>query len=144
MATAPSPGRPLVLIVDDVQDAREIYAAYLEHRGFEVAVAAEAKTAWTIALERRPGVIVMDYSLPLVDGLTTTRLLREDPRTWDIPILVLTGHSTIVTPTGAQAAGASSLVSKPCLPEVLEAEIMRLLAGAAEFRHIRGMTGVAA
>ena len=144
MPSPPVADRPLVLIVDDVQDARDIYAAYLEHRGFEVAVAADAKAAWTVAVERVPRVIVMDYSLPLVDGLTTTRLLREDARTAAIPVIVLTGHSTIVTPASARAAGASSLISKPCLPEVLEAEIVRVLAGGADFRHIRGMTGVAA
>jgi two-component system cell cycle response regulator DivK len=88
---------------------------------------------------RTPDVIVMDFSLPGMDGLSATRLLKRDPQTTHVPIIILTGHAHIVTAVAAREAGASVLAIKPCLPDTLEAEIRRLLAGGGgEFRYVPG------
>jgi two-component system, cell cycle response regulator DivK len=136
----PAAAPPLVLIVDDVEDTRDIYAAFLRHRGFEAVVASDAQEALAIARARSPHVIVMDYALPGGDGLAATRQLKQDPRTRAIPVILLTGHTIKVTPAAAREAGASSFTTKPCLPEILEAEVQRLLtAASAEFRYVRGV-----
>jgi CheY-like chemotaxis protein len=127
-----------VLVVDDVEDMRSIYAEYLQHRGFQALVASDAEAAKTMAVERHPDVIVMDYSLSGSDGLTATRQLKQDVRTAGIPIIILTGHLILasVSPAAVSQAGANTLAIKPCLPDVLEAEICRLLAGGRDFRCV--------
>jgi len=127
-----------VLVVDDVDETCMLYAEYLERRGFSALVASGAEAARTMALERRPDVIVMDYSLGHSNGLVVTRELKQDARTAGIPVIILTGHVTLaaVTPAAAREAGASTLAIKPCLPDVIETEIRRLLAGRADFRYV--------
>src|SRR5437762_7896014 len=127
---------PLILIVDDVEDTVLIYASFLEYRVFRTATAGTAKKTLDIATEQRPAVIVMDYALPGTDGLSAVRQLATDPGTAQIPIIMLTGHVETVRPDTVRAAGARSLVTKPCLPDVLEAEIRRLLAGDRGFRSM--------
>jgi|SRR6266850_2693283 len=133
-----SESAPLILIVDDVEDTVLIYASFLEYRGFRTATAGTAKKALEIATEQRPAVIVMDYALPGADGLSAARQLATDPATAHIPVIMLTGHVETVRPDTVRAAGARSLITKPCLPDVLEAEIRRLLAGDHGFRSMRG------
>jgi two-component system cell cycle response regulator DivK len=141
MASLPPTSRhptPLVLIVDDVEDTRLIYAVFLKHRGFDVSVAGTAKAALGIVAERRPDVIVMDFSMPGTDGLAATRQLASDPTTAHIPVILLTGHVEMISTDAVKAAGARRLIIKPCLPEILEAEITGLLEGDMEFRRLRG------
>jgi len=127
-----------VLVVDDADDARMLYAEYLERRGFKALVASGAETAKAMALARHPDVIVMDYSLAGSNGLTVTRELKREARTADIPVIILTGHVALaaVTPATVREAGASTLAIKPCLPDVIETEIRQLIAGRAEFRYV--------
>ncbi len=141
MAALPSPpsGAPLILIVDDAEDTRFVYASFLQYRGFEVVTAVDAKAAMASMASRTPDVIVMDFSMPGMDGLSATRLLKLDPQTTHVPVIILTGHAHIVTVAAAREAGASVLAIKPCLPDTLEAEIRRLLAeGGDDFRYVRG------
>jgi CheY-like chemotaxis protein len=100
--------------------------------------AVDAKAAMASTVSRTPNVIVMDFSMPGMDGLSATRLLKRDPQTTHVPVIILTGHTHIVTAAAAREAGASVLAVKPCLPDMLEAEIRRLLAeGGGEFRYVR-------
>jgi CheY-like chemotaxis protein len=130
---------PLILIVDDVEDTRQLYAAFLQHRGFQTVEADGAKPALTIAAARRPSAIVMDFAMPDGDGLTATRQLTESTTTSHIPVIVLTGHIELVTRDEARAAGARRFITKPCAPEILEGEIRALLAGDTAFRATSGM-----
>ncbi|MEN3340412.1 MAG: two-component system, cell cycle response regulator DivK [Acidobacteriota bacterium] len=118
----------LVLVVEDYQDAREMYAAYLQFSGYEVAEATDGVQAIEKTLELMPDIILMDLALPKMDGWEATRRLKSDERTRHIPIVALTGHALAGHAEGARQAGCDSFVTKPCLPDALVAEIERMLA----------------
>jgi two-component system, cell cycle response regulator DivK len=118
----------LVLVVEDYQDAREMYAAYLQFSGYEVAEATDGVQAIEKTLELMPDIILMDLALPKMDGWEATRRLKSDDRTRHIPIVALTGHALAGHAEGARQAGCDSFVTKPCLPDALVAEIERMLA----------------
>lgn len=120
---------PLVLIVDDVDHGREICSEYLEFRGFRVATAADGQEALDKAFELLPDVILMDLSLPKIDGWEATRRLKQDERTRLIPVVALTAHALASAHEKARDAGCDSVVTKPCLPKDLEAEVRRQLEG---------------
>ena len=120
-------GQPLVLVVEDYQDAREMYAAYLEFSGYRVAEATNGVEAIEKALDLMPDIILMDLALPKMDGWEATRRLKMDERTSHIPIVALTGHALAGHAEGARQAGCDSFVTKPCLPDALVAEIRRML-----------------
>ena len=122
---------PLVLIVDDVDHGREICSEYLEFRGFRVATAADGQEALDKAFELLPDVILMDLSLPKIDGWEATRRLKQDERTRAIPVVALTAHALASAHEKAMEAGCDSVVTKPCLPRELEAEVRRQLEGRA-------------
>jgi two-component system cell cycle response regulator DivK len=119
--------RQLVLVVEDYQDAREMYAAYLQFSGFDVAEASNGVEAVEKTTELLPDIVLMDLALPRMDGWEATRRLKGDPRTRQIPIVALTGHALAGHAEGAREAGCDSFVTKPCLPDALVAEIRRLL-----------------
>ncbi len=118
----------LVLVVEDYQDAREMYAAYLQFSGYRVAEATNGIEAIDKAIQLLPDIILMDLALPKVDGWEATKRLKSDPRTKDIPIVALTGHALAGFAEGAREAGCDAFVTKPCLPDALVAEIRRMLA----------------
>jgi CheY-like chemotaxis protein len=126
--TTPDAGQPLVLVVEDYQDAREMYAAYLQFSGYRVAEATDGIEAIEKTLELLPDIILMDLALPKMDGWEATRRLKSDERTKDIPIVALTGHALAGFAEGARVAGCDAFVTKPCLPDALVAEIQRMLA----------------
>jgi two-component system cell cycle response regulator DivK len=133
--------QPLVLVVEDYQDAREMYAAYLQFSGFEVAEATNGIEAIEKAQRLMPDIILMDLALPRMDGWEATRRLKSDERTRKIPVVALTGHALAGHAEGARQAGCDAFVTKPCLPDALVAEIRRLLDGqptGAEGRAPRG------
>jgi CheY-like chemotaxis protein len=121
---------PLILLVDDFEDNREMYALFLTHSGFKVAEAATGQEALERAFELLPDLIVMDLSLPGLDGWEATRRLKDDARTRHIPVLVLTSHALEGFSEGAKEAGCDGFVTKPCLPDQLTAEIRGMLADA--------------
>ena len=121
-------GQVLVLVVEDYQDAREMYMAYLQFSGYRVAEATDGFEAVEKTIELLPDIILMDLALPRMDGWEATRRLKSDERTKDIPIVALTGHSLAGFAEGARLAGCDAFVTKPCLPDALVAEIQRMLA----------------
>ena len=124
--------QPLVLVVEDYQDAREMYAAYLSFSGYRVAEATNGVEAIEKTIELMPDIILMDLALPRMDGWEATRRLKLDERTRHIPIVALTGHALAGHAEGARQAGCDAFVTKPCLPDALVAEIQRMLALRAE------------
>ena len=126
-ATPQKRDRQLVLVVEDYQDAREMYAAYLQFSGFDVAEAANGIEAVEKTTDLLPDIVLMDLALPRMDGWEATRRLKADQRTRHIPIVALTGHALAGHAEGAREAGCDAFVTKPCLPDALVAEIRRLL-----------------
>lgn len=116
-----------MLVVEDYSDAREMYAAYLQFSGFDVAEATNGVEAIEKAQSLTPDIILMDLALPRMDGWEATRRLKADDRTRHIPIVALTGHALPGHSEGARQAGCDAFVTKPCLPDALVAEIKRLL-----------------
>jgi two-component system, cell cycle response regulator DivK len=126
--------RPRVLLVDDYPDAREMYTEYLEFSGFEVVGAENGMEALQRAVDAEPDIILMDLSLPIMDGWEATRRLKADKRTASIPVVALTGHALAGISEGAKKAGCDAFVTKPCLPEDLVKEIRRILDTTANKR----------
>ena len=128
MATTESRGdRCLVLIVDDDPDQREMYGRYLTARGYPVLLATHGGEAVELARQTRPDAIVMDLSMPHVDGWEATRRLKRDPSTRRIPVIACTGHIIGTSAERAFDAGCDAYVTKPCLPRDLVLEIQRVL-----------------
>jgi two-component system cell cycle response regulator DivK len=121
------PSRPRVLLVDDYPDARDMYGEYLEYSGYDVIQAANGMEAIQRAFEDLPDIILMDLSLPVMDGWEATRRLKANHRTSSIPVVALTGHALAGNFEGARKAGCDAFVTKPCLPEDLVKEIKRVL-----------------
>ena len=117
----------LVLVVEDYQDAREMYAAYLRFSGYRVVEATNGLEAIEKTIELLPDIILMDLALPKIDGWEATKRLKSDERTKHIPIVALTGHAHAGFAEGAREAGCDAFVTKPCLPDALVAEIERML-----------------
>jgi two-component system, cell cycle response regulator DivK len=122
---------PLVLIVDDYADGREVCAEYLAFRGYRVATAEDGFDALEKTRALAPDVILMDLSLPRLDGWEASRRLKADERTRHIPIIALTAHSLSSARDKAVAAGCAAVVTKPCPPRDLEEEVRRQLRADA-------------
>jgi CheY-like chemotaxis protein len=97
-------------------------------KGFRVITAADGPTALLAARTERPDVIVMDLSLPHMDGWEATRRLKRDPRTEHIPVVACTAHVLGRSCERAVDAGCNAYLTKPCLPVELFAEVQRVLA----------------
>lgn len=117
----------LVLVVDDFDDNRSMYAVYLTYSGYDVVEAADGQEAVETAGVRMPDLIVMDLSLPVMDGWEATRRLKASERTRHIPIIVLTGHAVAGQARDVRKAGADAFLAKPCLPEMLVEKVQELL-----------------
>jgi two-component system cell cycle response regulator DivK len=123
----PRRAMPLVLVVDDFEDNRAMYAVYLTYSGYDVLEAADGREAVDVASTRIPDLIIMDLSLPIMDGWEATRRLKADPRTRHIPIIALTGHALAGHSRDAREAGCDAFLAKPCLPEMLVEKVAELM-----------------
>lgn len=119
--------QPLVLLVDDSEDNREVYAKYLSMSGFRVETAVDGVDAVEKAGSLKPDVIVMDLSMPRLDGWEATRQIKSAPETSAIPVIALTGNAVSESKRRALEVGCSGYLTKPCLPDVLVGEIRRLV-----------------
>ena len=113
-----------VLIVDDVEDTRDMYAEYLTFKGYAVETAVNGRDGITKAFATAPDVIVLDLTMPGIDGFEAMRLLRANRRTAKTFVVVVTGHALKGTEDQARKAGADVFLTKPCLPDDLEKTIM--------------------
>jgi two-component system, cell cycle response regulator DivK len=123
--------RPLILIVEDQADLRQLYAEQLAISGFDVIQAANGADAIEHTTSQTPDVVLMDLSLPIVDGWEATRRLKSDLRTAHIPVVALTAHDGSGELQRATRAGCDWFVPKPCPPDALITEVRRVLAGRA-------------
>ena len=122
---------PLVLVVDDFADAREMYGEYLKFCGFRVAEAQNGVEAIDKAKRLKPDLILMDLSMPVVDGWEATRRLKADASTKGIPVVALTGHAMAGHSESAKSAGCDVVITKPCLPHDLIKEIKKVIGAPA-------------
>ena len=120
--------RPLVLIVEDQSDLRQLYVQELTISGFDVIEAANGLDAIAHCSSQYPDVILMDLSLPVLDGWEATRRLKSDSRTAHIPVVALTAHDGSGELQRATRAGCDWFVPKPCPPNDLIEEVRRVLA----------------
>jgi CheY-like chemotaxis protein len=116
-----------ILIVDDYQDALDIWTLYLRSLGYEVSTAADGTTAVVQAEHLLPDLIVLDLDLPGISGFEAARRLRRNPSTQDIPLIAATGYSHQRQLAMARDAGFNQVVVKPVDPESLVDHIERLL-----------------
>jgi two-component system, cell cycle response regulator DivK len=121
------PARPLVLIVDGHADTRELYALALASFGFETVTVEDGARAFGRAWQTHPDVIVTEIALPRSDGWSLVEDLKRDPRTRDIPVVVLTGHAESSMRARAAREGCAGILFKPCLPEQLATGLRDLL-----------------
>jgi CheY-like chemotaxis protein len=117
----------LVLIVDDYDHTREMYAEFLEFAGFRVAEAGTGDFAIRTVRERHPSLVVMDLSLPDMTGWQAANILRHDARTMDIPIIALTAYTRTHARDVALRAGCDVFLEKPIPPNALADQISGLL-----------------
>jgi len=123
-----SAGRsPLILLVEDNEDARRAYGDYFRYCGILMVTAVDGREALDMVARLDPDVIVMDLAMPRMDGWTAIRHLKSRFRSARIPILALSAHATDDDQERAQRAGANVFRAKPCLPHELVAEIKTLL-----------------
>lgn len=119
--------QPLVLLAEDFEDARELYRDYLEFSGFTVQTASNGRDAIDQAIALQPDLILMDASMPVLDGWQATRELKANPATQHIPVLALTAHAFDDARQQAKAVGCDGFVTKPCLPDDLVARVRATL-----------------
>lgn len=119
---------PLVLVVDDLRDNREMYVEYLEYSGFEVISATNGREAVKLAIANLPDVVIMDMSLPGMDGWEATAVLRATPATKELVIIAVSGHAETQFERRAMTVGCDKFVSKPCLPQDLVSHVREQLA----------------
>jgi CheY-like chemotaxis protein len=122
----PKRQRPVVLLADDATDSRTMYAEFLAAAGFDVLEAENGEEAVAIVRKERPAAVVMDVSLPSIDGIEATAMLRADPVTKSIIVIALSGHGS-ATEERAKAAGVDLYIRKPCLPSALGDRLRELL-----------------
>ena len=126
---------PFVLVADDDQDTRELYRACFDTNGYRTAEAGTGSQAIVSAVEIVPDVLLTDFVLPDIDGLTIARRLKSDPRTAAIRILLVTGYATPDLTRRAATAGVDRVLLKPALPQAVMREVSRTLARPAAPRR---------
>ena len=118
---------PTVMVVEDFEDNRFMMRRVLEMSGYRVLEAVNGEEAVELAHRERPQLILMDLSLPQLDGLAATRRIRQYPDMKDVPIVAVSAHDTADFHADALAAGCNDYVTKPIDFDQLEALLSRLL-----------------
>jgi CheY-like chemotaxis protein len=116
-----------ILLVEDNEMNRDMLSRRLVRRGYEVQIAEDGESGIRMALDSLPDLILMDLSLPDIDGLEATRRLKADARTSHVPIIVLTAHAMLGDRQQALAAGGDDYDIKPVEIERLVGKIRALL-----------------
>jgi CheY-like chemotaxis protein len=125
--------RARILLVDDMEDQRELYREYLLFAGFDVAVARDGYEAVDEALRTRPDVVIMDLAMPGLDGFEATQRLKTLDATRSIPVIALTAHGSLPR-EWALSAGCAAYVKKPCYPHDLAEQITAVMDRAPHAR----------
>ncbi|HET6682044.1 MAG TPA: response regulator [Gemmatimonadaceae bacterium] len=116
-----------VLLVEDNEDNRIVYSTILRHFGFVVTEALTGEEGISKARSEMPDLILMDISIPVMDGWEATQVLKRDPATHEIPIIALTAHALASDRERAMEVGCDGYLAKPCEPRAVVAEVQRFL-----------------
>jgi two-component system, cell cycle response regulator DivK len=116
-----------ILLVEDNEDNRIIYRLTLAHFGYEVIEAGDGDSGVRMAREMGPDLILMDVSIPGIDGWEATRILKADQRTAHVPIVALTAHALASDRERAEEVGCDGYLAKPVEPRRVVEEIERVL-----------------
>ena len=122
--------KPKILLVDDEPDALEVLGFKLRQAGYNALLAKDGSRAIALARDERPALIVLDLMLPEVDGLEVCKILRRDPNTAAIPIIMLTARAAEMDRVLGLELGADDYVTKPFSPRELLLRIKKLLVRA--------------
>lgn len=114
---------PIVLVVDDVEDNRDLYAMQLTRLGYRVELAVDGADGVARARAVRPNVILMDLAMPNVDGFEATRRIRAISRLASIRIIAISAFTDATNTQRALAAGCDEVLTKPCASDVLAARV---------------------
>jgi two-component system cell cycle response regulator DivK len=128
MSFPPNANDPLVLLVDDFEDARLMYGEYLSRSGYRVTEAATGEEALERAQRERPDIILLDMLLPGLDGWEVTKRLKGASDTRSIPIIALSALALDRERDRSVRAGCDLFLAKPCPPADLAAAIARMLS----------------
>ncbi|HET8656798.1 MAG TPA: response regulator [Longimicrobiaceae bacterium] len=123
--------RHTILLVEDHEDNRNVYRAILEHYGYRVLVAADGREGLRVAREGEPDLILMDLSIPHIDGWEATRVLKQDAATCAIPVIALSAHALEEDRVRARDAGCDAYLAKPVEPRRVLSEVRRFLGEPA-------------
>jgi CheY-like chemotaxis protein len=124
----------LALLVDSDRDSLQMYGEYLRSAAYDVEEAEDGREALAKAISRRPQIIVTETQLPGINGFRLCELLRVDKATLSTPIIVVTADALPADILRAECAGADVVLTKPCRPEHLAAEMRRCMAMSAALR----------
>jgi two-component system, OmpR family, phosphate regulon response regulator PhoB len=116
-----------ILVADDEESVRQLLQIVLQHEGYEVVLATNGAEALLAAHNNAPDLILLDWMMPVLDGLAVLKQLRKDAATRDIPILMLTARQSDSDTTTALVGGADVYLTKPFEPQVVLSMISRLL-----------------
>ena len=116
-----------VLLVEDNEDNRIVYSTILRHHGFRTVEAVDGEDGLVKASESMPDLVILDISLPRMDGWTVAQKLRGTPATASVPMLALTAHASPEDRERARREGFNGYLAKPCDPAAVLAEVRRLL-----------------
>lgn len=116
-----------ILLVEDQIDFLAVNKIYLERHGYHVVTAEDGLEAVRCAQQHHPDVILMDFSVPRLDGIGATTQLKQDPGTRHIPVVLLTAHAYGSVGRRAREAGCSAFISKPCEPRRILEEVRKLI-----------------
>ena len=119
-----------ILIADDSATMRELLAARLEADGYEVVQAADGEQALNLVWSGRPDLLILDNTMPKLDGFGVVRALREDPATSAVPIVMLTGHTSEDDRADSIRLGVDEYIPKPFSPREVSARVRRTLQRA--------------
>ena len=122
---------PRLLLVEDNEESRDGLSRHLRRKGFEVLVAADGRQGLEAARSGAPDLVLMDMSLPVLDGWEATRQLKADPHTRHIPVIALTAHAMAGDREKALAAGCDEYDTKPVEFARLLGKIQATLGGPA-------------
>ena len=121
-----------ILLADDHEDNRLALLTVLTREGYRTLGAANGREAVDVCREHLPDLVLMDLAMPVMDGREAMRLLRDDPVTACIPIVVLTAMALSVDRDRLVAEGFDELLTKPCMPPHLIKEVRRLIGPAED------------
>ncbi len=120
-----------VLLVDADRDCRTVFATMLEHHGYQVLQAGDGELAWRLAAAHSPDLIIVELAIPGLSGVMLMQRLRQDQRTAQTPVLVISSRVLAHDRERASVAGCAAFLPKPCRPRRMLKEVQRFIGSSS-------------